>query len=311
MKRFVVSIAKFILLLFVVSICICCFTFFVAAPQYQVLYTGAVVDKIERLEAIQEPKIVLVGNSNLAFGIDSSQIEEAFGMPVVNLGGHGGLGNQFHYNMAKRNIGEGDIVIVVPTEMADGRIGDKALAWAAIENHDGFWRFIPREDWGEMLKALPQYCVRTIIYYFTKMENESAYLWYARSAFNEYGDIVYPRESGTIQADAGTGQIPTITEQGIEQLNAFVAFCEERNADCLMASYPIMFSEYTASEADFEEYQKKLRDKIRCEYISEYKDYFLEPEFFLDTQYHLTDEGTAVRTNQLIEDLTKWMEQKQ
>lgn len=45
----------------------------------------------------------------MAFGFQSEQIEEAFGLPVVNLGLHGGLGNAFHEEMAKINVCEGDI----------------------------------------------------------------------------------------------------------------------------------------------------------------------------------------------------------
>lgn len=307
MKKFIFNIIKFSLLLLTVFFFLLCFVFFIAAPQYQTLYSAAIVDKIERLESIQEPKIILVGNSNLAFGINSKMIEDALGMPVVNLGGHGGLGNQFHYNLAKRNMGEGDIVVVVPTELDDGGINDTELAWVTIENHEGFWEFVPQEDWFEMLKALPQYCVRTIVYYITGMENENAYMWYARSAFNEYGDISYPRETGQMDASRFTGQLPTTTDIGIEQLNSFATYCEEQNAKCLVAWYPIMFSEYTASGTDFERYQQELREKVQCDYISDYKDYLLEPEFFLDTQYHLTDEGTTIRTKQLIKDLQNWM----
>ena len=53
---------------------------------------------------IEEPKIILIGNSNLAFGIDSEKIENSVGMPVVNLGLHGSLGNEFHESMAKKYI---------------------------------------------------------------------------------------------------------------------------------------------------------------------------------------------------------------
>lgn len=60
------------------------------SPQYLGNYQASLIDKVERLESIQEPKIVLIGDSNLAFGIDSERIEEAFGMPVVNMGLHGG-----------------------------------------------------------------------------------------------------------------------------------------------------------------------------------------------------------------------------
>ena len=64
------------------------------SPQYLGNYQASLIDKVQRLESIHEPKIVLIGDSNLAFGIDSEKIEEAFDMPVVNMGLHGGLGNE-------------------------------------------------------------------------------------------------------------------------------------------------------------------------------------------------------------------------
>ncbi len=81
-------------------------------PQYLNNYMAALIDKNERLCSIDEPKIVLVGNSNLAFGINSAMIEEAFSMPVVNMGMHGGIGNPFNEQAAVQNVHEGDIVIL-------------------------------------------------------------------------------------------------------------------------------------------------------------------------------------------------------
>ena len=78
-------------------------------PQYQGAYTAALLDKVERLNSIEQPKLVLLGNSNLAFGMNSEKIEDALGMPVVNMGLHGGLGNAFHEEMGKMNVTEGDI----------------------------------------------------------------------------------------------------------------------------------------------------------------------------------------------------------
>ncbi len=55
-------------------------------PHYSYKYTSSLLNKMERLESIEEFKIGLIGNSNLAFGIDSAKIEEEFGMSVVNMG---------------------------------------------------------------------------------------------------------------------------------------------------------------------------------------------------------------------------------
>lgn len=85
-------------------------------PQYLYGYNASIIDKVNRLRSIEEPKLILVGNSNLPFGIRSDYLEEEIGMPVINLGIHGGLGDPFHENMIKGAINEGDIVVVCHTD---------------------------------------------------------------------------------------------------------------------------------------------------------------------------------------------------
>ena len=90
------------------------FDYFVIGRQYNDNYDAALVDKVERLKSITEPKIILVGDSNVAFGINSKKIEEELGMPVVNLGLHGALGNAFHEQIAKLDIGGGGYIGGMP-----------------------------------------------------------------------------------------------------------------------------------------------------------------------------------------------------
>ena len=45
----------------------------------------------------------------MEFGFNSEEIEEAMGMPVVNMGLHGGMGNAFHEEMGKLNVQPGRI----------------------------------------------------------------------------------------------------------------------------------------------------------------------------------------------------------
>lgn len=114
-----ISDFKFFSKLFCVILGLCLFFVGIIMPQYEYSYNAALLDKIARLESIQEPKIVLVGNSNLPFGIKSELIEEAFHMPVVNMGMQGSLGNAFHEEMAKINVQNGDIIILFHTEFSD------------------------------------------------------------------------------------------------------------------------------------------------------------------------------------------------
>lgn len=192
MKRIILKLAAIFLAVFVLIASFVLVAFKFAAPQYKNAYTAAIPKKIERLNSIEEPKIILIGNSNLAFGIDSSMLEEKFGMPVVNLGGHGGLGVAFHYNMARSGINEGDIVIICNTEYDKISITDKELAWITIENHDLF-SLVPEEDYFDMMKALPKYAIKTVFLWLTGQGNEKSNTCYSVDCFNEYGDNTFPR----------------------------------------------------------------------------------------------------------------------
>lgn len=271
-------------------------------------YTASIADKITRLESITEPKVILVGNSNVAFGIDSSVLEESLDMPVVNLGLHGGLGEVFHYNMAKRNIQQGDIVVLLNTHFGDGLITQTAEAWTAIESGSDYWKFVPPKNWLDMVLSFPTHIENTINAAKEKRAESLNGGMYARSAFNTYGDNSYLREEGHYNFSKHKVYAPGVTKEGISEINKFSAFCQQQGASCLLAAYPIAFGEFTAPEEKFLRMQQTLEESLDCPVISNYTDYFFDYQYFYDTQYHLTTEGARLRTEQLAKDILRWQD---
>ena len=190
MKRFITKLFILVLIFsflqFILLLTIC--------PQYTHEYTASFIDKINRLESINEPKIILVSNSNLAFGIQSDLIESQFGMPVVNLGFHGGLGNAFHERMSLFNLREGDIIIISHLEYADDdTILDPELALLSVENYFHYWKIFRLKDYPLIIGTLPKYTYKCLIRFVTKADKEPAVAnCYTRSAFNKYGDNTTP-----------------------------------------------------------------------------------------------------------------------
>ena len=305
MKKFIKKLFLFVVLVLLICSCVISVTFGIAAPQFSGVYTGSFVDKINRLNSINEPKIILVGNSNLAFGIDSKKIEQAFGMPVVNLGGHGGLGEEFHLNMAKCNINKGDIVICVPTQYENSGNLDPDLAWITIENHDLF-HLIPKSDQFTMLKRLPRYAIKTISLWLKKEGNKDSGSAYSRSAVNKYGDVAFPRTENTYIFKEGSITVPCISDDFVSMLNEFNIYCKENGAVCLLASMPLAYGEFTPPAKEYIEIQKELSDELDFDVISNFTDYLIEYEYFCDTVYHLNDKGVQIRTDLLINDINRW-----
>lgn len=99
---------------------------------------------------------------------------------------------------------------------------------------------------------------------------------------------------------------PAINDVTAGRINELNQWLKERGATLLVAAYPIGNGELTAPKEEFEAFQKKLEEALDCPVISQYTDYMYDYDYFYDTDYHLTDEGVKLRTEQLIEDIKGW-----
>ncbi len=77
-------------------------------------YLGAAIDKHNRLAQQPAPRVVFVGGSNLAFGLDSAEIERSLGYGVVNMGLDLSLGLDFMLREIEPFLARGDVVVISP-----------------------------------------------------------------------------------------------------------------------------------------------------------------------------------------------------
>lgn len=309
MKQFLKKLCLFLGLFLLSAALVFALHFFVIGNQNLGSFQAALLDKTERLRSIDEPKLILVGNSNLAFGVDSQRIQEALGMPVVNMGLHGGLGNAFLENMGKLDISEGDIVVVCHSDYDDdGTIPDPALAWITVEMHPEFWKLIPVKAIPQMLKAYPSYLYSSAVRFLTgspKNVPETG-TSYSRAGFNAFGDVCVRGEDSFVFTE-GSVVVPQVGEETTARLNELNRYILSRGANLVVAGYPIGSGEFTPAEAEFDAFEAQLREALDCPVISRFADYFLPYSCFYDTVFHLNDEGVKLRTGQLIADLQDWM----
>lgn len=283
------------------------FCFGVIMPQYLYGFNAALLDKTKRAGELEGPKIILSGNSNLIFGIDSARIEETIGMPVVNLGMHAGLGNAFLDNIAPYFVKEGDIVIYCHTEYADDdRILNEQLAWITLEDHFSLWKFLRPKDIPGMVRAYPTYLKDCIDLWLTGKGNQKTGEAYTRDYFNIYGDNVFPRKERQMQFVEGQINVPTINDTCIDRMNAIEKKIRKKGGTMLVAAYPVAVCQFTPSEEEYSVFWKQLDAKLDCEIISDISDYRYDEKYFFDSAYHLNDAGVKLRTEQLIQDIRRW-----
>ena len=309
MKKFLLKLSLLLSFLMSVFAFLAFTSVFIIGNHYQGSYTASLSDKVARLKSINEPKIILETGSNLAFGIYSPMIEEAMNMPVVNMGIHSEFGNAFNENMMKCNLNSGDIVIVCHLTFSDeDTIKGPLLMWKTIEYNKDLWEIVRLKDYPDMLQAWPVYLWDVFISWMKGGTNYEPP--YSRKAFNEYGDIVNrPEESRkdieTLLKEREV-KVREINDICIDRLNELNRYVSEHGATLLVAGYPIISGDFTPPPEDYDAFTRELSERLDCEVISDYRDYFIPYKYFYDTIYHLDEEGAKIRTSQLIKDIKRW-----
>ena len=278
------------------------------SPQYTHEYNASFIDKINRLESIKEPKIVLVSNSNVAFGINSSLVEKEIKMPVVNLGLHGGLGNAFNERMALLGVNKGDIVVISHlTYEDDDTISDPELALLTVENYFRYWKIFRLKDYPRIICSLPKYSYKCLIRFITKADKETTRTTcFARSMFNEYGDNIFPRN---IEAGESAPRLshPAINKTCINRINKFTNYCNSKGVVVVIAGSQFLSGIEGFNLEEYKTFQKELENSVICPIISDFTDYIFDKKYFYTSNLHMTNDGANIRTIQLIKDLEKFL----
>lgn len=84
------------------------------APEDRDKYLLAIIDKVRLLHASGKSRIIFVGGSNTAFGINSPLIATALRRKPVNAGLHAALGLSFPLRWVQEGVRRGDVVVVMP-----------------------------------------------------------------------------------------------------------------------------------------------------------------------------------------------------
>lgn len=279
-------------------------------PAYSNTFVGALDEKVERLASVEGKKIVVVGGSSVAFGLDSALMEEHLGMPVVNFGLYAAIGTKAMLDLSLPHIGEGDIVILAPETDAQtfSLYFDGKTMWKAIDDDPSLFWDLRGDSKKEMLGNMYAHAVDKLS--ASRAEPLDPEGVYNSKSFNAYGDVAYPRPQNVMPMyyDPNTPILlePSIvSDDFLEYINEYIALCEKRGATVYFSFAPMNAAALNPdtteeSKLAFVDY---LKNNIRCEQISMIDSYILDPAYFYDTNYHLNNVGVVLRTKNLIEDI--------
>ena len=291
---------------------------FAMPAVYDDTFVGELGDKYELLNATDEKKVVVIGGSSVAFGLDSKMMEEALGRKVVNFGLYANLGTKLMLDLSKSNINEGDIIVIAP-EMNSQTLSLYFNAETAIQAMDGNWSMLPyvgTDDYEALIGAMWKFAGDKLNYTLTGTRPENAGA-YQKQWFNEYGDNTYDRPYNTMMSTSKTialdfrtnpnDNINSDYEQFIDYVNEYIAYCNWKGATVYFSFAPMneaAMTDYNTAENVYNFY-KNLCSSLNCRVISDVTKCIMDEGYFFDSEFHLNNAGVKVRTAQLIDDINR------
>ncbi len=279
---------------------------FFAAPVYEDSFVGVLDEKVERLDSIKEDKIIVIGGSSVAFGVNSELIERYTEMPVVNFGLYASLGTKLMLDLSRKSVKKGDIVIIAP-EMDAQTLSLYFNADATLKAMDGSFGLLSRVKTDDLFKLLAS----SWDFAVDKLNYEKGDLGgvYSAESFNGYLDIEYPREYNIMQTYYDPNLEITLDEsivspEFIDYLNDYIAYCNRRGAKVYFSWCPMNSLAVTnPDEKSILEFESFMKENINATFISDVTDYILPPEYFYDTNFHLNDAGMIYHSVNLVKDI--------
>lgn len=280
--------------------------------KFRTSYQYAINIKYNTLRNTESPKIIIVGGSSVAFGINREIIEEKVGRAVVNLGLHAGFGIYFCTEISKANINKGDIVILAyEIDFYQKEKSSIELIVAGIDNNLELYKYIINRKSKDIYKYIPTYIFKKL-----EWDEEKTTGVYSINSFNEYGDMILDRPTcklpEIITKNYGNVNLSMINldKEIIEYINDFYIYCKNKGADVVITFPPVLDERMLLTEQEMKEFEEKLKNNLLPEVISNCKDYVFPREYMYDTIYHCNNLGEKVRSEKLASDIYEYIKNK-
>lgn len=297
------------------------------APVYSGSYFDTFSDKFDALKDLTDKrKLVLFCGSSARFGYDSTLLAAAFPeLEIINMGVYAYSNMLPQADLVLSCMKEGDILLSSPElDAIDTQFcGETALdreTFALLESNYDMLASLDCTAYTKVFDALGEYLsVRNTMSVRSYEESASSYDEdghpVGSPSYNRYGDYILYRENNFDRRTFGIKRafynVSHIRKQDFDGLNAVYDRFAKKGVTVLFTYSPrsrISISE-DSTEESIKELDQTLREKLHATVISDIQDSLMDPLYFYGTDNHLSTEGAALRTRQVISDLRPVLQQ--
>lgn len=280
--------------------------------QFGETYYAVLPRMYNKVTEVKNKKIVIVGTSSVAFGIDSDLMQnelESCGRDytVCNFGLYGALGTKLMLDLCRSYIREGDIVLFMP------EISSQTLSlyfsgkdtWFAADGNFAMLKDIDGDNAKDMAGTFAAFAAAK--YRFKSIGGADGSGIYSAESFDGNCDLKNkPRPNnimgGYYDSDNKIDFELEVTEEFYNYVNDFYRDIKKRGAEMFYCFAPM--NEPGIKNADgLDGFADKIISNYEFALMGNPHDAVMQAEWFYDSNFHLNDKGMIVNTARVTEAL--------
>jgi hypothetical protein len=288
---------------------------FVAIPPDPLHYFVGSLLQVNLLEKTPSPRVILIGGSNVALGLDAEAMQTALGLPVINDGLHAGLGIAPMREL-KQYIRPGDVIIVSLEysmfSSVDIMNGDPIFLadWIEFSPRRVSYLAHPWTDtpgiYATMLQRKVNRKVNTALFGGSLNELRTIF---TGDDFDANGDFIGHTREGVVAPNKiqPTAYPASVSNEEIFVfLDEFYQFASAHGAKVYFEAPASRQSNCAATgETRMANFYKSFEKRSSIPLLTPFNQVCLPDKYFFDTPYHLNAQGREIKTKRLIENLLK------
>lgn len=239
------------------------------------------------------PRLVVLGGSSVAYGICSPMLRDSLNMNVINAGLTAGLGLKYILEEATPHLRQGDVVLIcleyshLYSVMYGNSIGlGPAMYWTGFRDFNTL-------NWTQREYALQGLITAVRMNLSTKSQT------YATDVFNEYGDVVKRPNASPFRRNEQF-DLPL----NHEYAECFISCIEAmEKKGCRVLITPQVICRQSFSKDTGEDVAQWLAQN-GYPFIASPEEHCMPDSLGLDTDNHMTEEGSYIFTRKVIRELT-------
>lgn len=272
-------------------------------------------DKVDRLILNTGKNLVFYSGCSMLYNLDSEKVQQAFPeYTVANMGLNGRMNSIVQMEILAQYLSAGDIFVHAPEECNEKQLlGDISLVsdsriLQGLELNYDLLTAVDVRHVENFFDGLQDYLTKK------SRAGTGSYTDYYDSsdAANAYGDVDFLRKDGISRAYADTCTIDPayLTDTAVQRLRDIYRLFTQKGVQVYL-SYSAINGSALAIHSDTEDavqaYEARFTDALQgdsCRVISHLDDMIYDGQYFYESNFHLTTNGVALFTQQMIQDVT-------